>query len=116
MHIIKFLTEVIKTASDLTLQSYAFYAMTCIALRLIDLPVDGKGAAYDQSIAMQNPNNALQSELFNLLRECVQNPLLQLDLDQEYDTSFRQISKRLNDLITIEKQRQIMQHTEKLNQ
>ena len=44
VHIIKFLTEVIKTASDLTLQSYAFYAMTCIALRLIDLPVDGKGA------------------------------------------------------------------------
>jgi len=45
--IIKFLTEIIKTASELTLQSYAFYAITCFALRLLGLPVDGKGTEHD---------------------------------------------------------------------
>jgi len=47
VHIIKFLAEVIKTASDLTLQSYAFYAITCFALRLLGLPVDGRGTVHD---------------------------------------------------------------------
>jgi hypothetical protein len=60
VHIIKFLSEIIKTASCLTLKSYAFFAITCFGLRLLGLPVDGKGSEHDQSIAEQNPNNYLQ--------------------------------------------------------
>lgn len=116
VHIIKFLAEVIKTATDLTLQGYAFYAITCFSLRLLGLPVDGQGTLHDHQIAQQNPKNCLQQELFSLLRESVQIPLLQLDLDQEFDASFRQISKRLLNLTTNEKQRVMMHHTEKSNQ
>lgn len=47
VHIIKFLADAIKTANDLTLQSYAFYAITCFSLRLLGLPVDGKGTIDD---------------------------------------------------------------------
>lgn len=43
-YVMRFLNEVIKTATDLTLQSYAFYAFTCLALRLLGLPVDCKGS------------------------------------------------------------------------
>lgn len=71
VHIIRFLAEVIKTATDLTLVSYAFYAITCFALRLLGLPVDAQGSKYDQSIAEQNPQNFLKQELFSLLRDSV---------------------------------------------
>ena len=91
VHVIRFLAEVIKTASDVTLQSYAFYAITCLALRLLGLPVDSKGTSHDQAIAQQDPNNKLQQELFTLLRESVMIPLLQLELDKEYDSTFRAI-------------------------
>ena len=76
VHIIQFLAAIIKTCSDLKLKSYAFYAITCFALRLLGLPVDGQGTQHDQTIAEQNPNNILQQELFSLLKDSVLNPLL----------------------------------------
>ena len=64
-----------------------------------------------------DPGELLKNNrLLELLRESVQQPLLLLSLDEDYDKDFRTISKRLNDLTTLDKQRQLNYHTEKLNE
>ena len=40
VHIIKFLDWIIKNATDQHLKEYAFFALSCFGLRMLDLPID----------------------------------------------------------------------------
>ena len=47
LHIIKFLVWIIKYATDQHLKEYAFFALTCFGLRMLDIPVDQDDDAED---------------------------------------------------------------------